>query len=98
MKHFENTHTRLAAHEYARRGVTVREGNKWGVELLLHNGCGSGNMVATMPPIDAVAIAGALLQVALEVMKRDQAKQDAARAIRLKLPTEVKLTQPEPVK
>lgn len=89
MTHF-NTHAHLAVFEHASRGVTVRAGTAgWPVQLLLHNGCGRGNMLADLTADQALDIGLALVTLAREAQKaqaeRLKANREAAR--KLKLPS-----------
>ena len=71
MTHFP-TETKIAVHEKGPRGITLRGGktatgeNSRMISLLLHNGCGRGNMEAALSRTKAIHVAIELLRLAVQ--------------------------------
>ena len=64
-KHFPNKMTALAPVDHAPRGLTVRSSAApMHMHLLLHNGCGRGNMKAVLSNEEAIRLAIEILKVA----------------------------------
>ena len=65
MTHFPNEKTVIKVHDHAPRGITVRASKSDDhMHLLLHNGCGRGNMRSILTNQEAIEIALALIKVA----------------------------------
>ena len=64
-RHFSSA-AGIASFETAPRGVTVRADERpERVQILIHNGCGRGNMIARLPKAQAI-------ELALEIIRQAQ--------------------------